>query len=338
MAGITLVGAGALGQAFATLLAPGGETTLFARSATAERMNGVGSLTVQVRGELVTTPIGDAAGAVRVTSDASAIDPDDAVVFVTKGHTLGEAIDTVSAGWTPRDGHVLGLQNGVMKDTVLGEAFGEDAVVGAATVLGARRLDDGTVAVTGLGQTYLGEFDGRRSARVDELARRWAAADLPVRDDLDIGRLLWTKCVNALGAFGIGVLGRLPANVLMQSEQYAGLFHDILREGAAVAAAEGRPVDDFPDLPIVTYLDTPRAELAATLSTRVREAWAAGAVPSYSSMAQDVNAGRPTESDAVFGDVVRRAHAHGIEVPRLELVASVVAGLDELLPVAASLR
>ena len=103
--------------------------------------------------------------------------------------------------------------------------------------------------------------------------------------------------------------------------------------GAAVAQAEGRPVDDFPDLPIATYLATPRAELAASLAATVREAWSAGAVPSYSSMAQDVNAGRPTESDAVFGDVVRRAHAHGIEVPRLELIASVVAGIDELLPV-----
>lgn len=339
MSGITLVGAGALGQAFATLLAPGGDTTLFARPATAERLRAEGTLRVQVRGEVVSTAVGDRPGAVRVIDDASAIDPDDAVVFVTKGHTLPEAIATVAAGWRPREGHVLGLQNGVMKDRVLGEAFGPQSVVGAATVLGARRLEDGTVAVTGLGQTYLGEFDGSASARVAELATRWRRADLPVRDDLDIARLLWTKCVNALGAFGIGCLGRLPSNVLMQSEQYAGLFVDLLHEGAAVAQAEGSPVDDFPDLPIATYLATPREELVASLTARVRDAWASpGALPAFSSMAQDVIAGRPTEVDAVFGDVVRRARTHGIAVPRLAVVLDVVGGIDALLPVAEEAR
>lgn len=334
MAGITLVGAGALGQGFAGMLAAGGSTTLLARPSTAAALAEAGQLVIRVVGDELVTPIGDGPGAVRVISDPALIDPDDAIVFVTKGQHLDEVARQVAASWKPSNGFVLGLQNGVMKDAVLEQVFGADRVVGAATVLGARRADDGVITVTGLGSTYVGEFGGEASERLALLVSRWAAAGLPIRDDFDIARLLWTKCVNALGAFGIGCLGRLPANKLMQSEQYAGLFVDILHEGSLVAAAEGNPVDDFPDLPIATYLATPRAQLVDTLTRTVRAAAAAPtAVPSYSSMAQDVLAGRSTEHDAVFGDVVRRARRAGVEVPRLELIDAMIGGLDALLDV-----
>jgi ketopantoate reductase len=45
-------------------------------------------------------------------------------------------------------------------------------------------------------------------------------------------------------------------------------------------------------------------------------------------MVQDLLAGRPMESDQIFGDVVRRAEYVGITVPRIALVRDLIAGLN----------
>jgi len=328
MTDITFVGAGALGQGMAALLARSGPVSLLARPATAAALQEAGVLRVRTPGGEITVPVGSGPGAVRVIDAMVEIDPAAAVVMTPKGHNLGVAIEALRQGWQPTTGYVLGLQNGVQKDRLLAEAFGDERVLGAATVLGARREDDGVVRVTSLGQTYLGEFDGSRSQRLAALTARFEDAELPVRADLDIARLLWTKCVNALGAFGVSCLTQLPSNVMMRSEQLAGLFLDLLAEAASVAAAEGHPVDDFPDLPIATYLADDRQARVRAITEAVRAT--SPTPPSYSSMAMDVIHARPTEVEAVFGDVVERARAHGLEVPRLTLVRDVVAGLDDV--------
>ena len=45
-------------------------------------------------------------------------------------------------------------------------------------------------------------------------------------------------------------------------------------------------------------------------------------------MAQDVIAGRPTEVDEVFGDLLRRARDLGMAVSRLEFAYRIIAGLQ----------
>ncbi|MGN8552232.1 UNVERIFIED_CONTAM: 2-dehydropantoate 2-reductase [Microbacterium sp. SLM126] len=336
MTGITFVGAGALGTAFAAMLAPVCPVTLMAREQTAQRLNDQGMLSVRRLTETIVVPVGEERGSVRVVSSGAHVPRGDAVVFVTKGRQLGDVVSEVRRTWDRGEGFVLGLQNGVVKDDVLAAAFGRDAVLGAATVLGARRDDAGTVMVTGLGQTYLGEFDGAETERLRLLTEWWDAAGLPVRTDLPIAELLWTKCVNALGAFGVGCLTQLPSTTAMQSRAIVGLFLSILREGAAVAAAEGHPVADFPDLPIAEYVTAAPEVVIDRITGLVREAARRpGAVPAYSSMAQDVLAGRATEVDSVFGDVVRRAQGLGVATPTLEVVLATVSGFDELVELSA---
>jgi len=328
MTDITFIGAGALGQGMAALLARSGRVSLLARPESAAALQAAGVLRVRVPDGELEVPVGAGAGAVRVNDAMAQIEPDAAVVMTPKGHNLGIAIEALQEAWQPTTGYVLGLQNGVQKDRLLGEAFGAERVLGAATVLGARREDDGVVRVTGLGQTYLGEFDGSRSERLATLAARFADAEVPCRDDLDIARLLWTKCVNALGAFGVSCLTQLPSSVMMRSEHLVGVFLDLLAEAATVATAEGHPVDDFPDLPIATYLADDRDHRIGVITEAVRAV--SLAAPSYSSMAMDVINGRQTEVAAVFGDVLDRARSHGLEVPRLALVHAVVSGMDDV--------
>jgi 2-dehydropantoate 2-reductase len=321
-----------MGLTFAASLARGGQVvTLLGRPRSADALLGLGS--IDVSGPLAFTVPAVAAsarpGQVAVIGQAADIPPADGILFTPKGHDLPESILEVAR---MRPDHeqggawVAGLQNGVVKDELLAEAFGPANVVGAASVLGARRVSPAEVYVAGLSMTYFGEFGAISSARTEAIAAAFLGAGLPCMVVPDIRALLWAKFLNAVGVFGVTALTGLPTVEIFARPPLAFVYRSLLEEAAAVAVAEGVEVNDFPDLPMRTYLDPAPADAVADITRRaVRRP---DQPPGYSSMAQDLAAGRRTEVEETFGDLVRRARSHGIEVPRSELVYRVVAGLE----------
>ena len=73
-----------------------------------------------------------------------------------------------AAGCTPAA--AISLQNGVVKDGWLHDAFGAAAVVGASTTFGATYLGVGHARYTFPATTWLGEIGGGTSPRVNEFA------------------------------------------------------------------------------------------------------------------------------------------------------------------------
>ncbi len=250
------------------------------------------------------------------------------MLFTSKGHDLPQSIEEVADAWPVErraGSFVAGLQNGVVKDELLVAAFGNGAVVGAATVLGAQRMSVGEATVAGLGTTYFGEFDAPSSARTELMAAALAGAGLPSVVVAEIRSLLWSKFCNAIGIFGVSALTRLPSVEIFARPSLALAYRSLLDEAAAVAAAEGVTVGDFPDLPMRTYLEPTPDEAVAEMSRRVSRV--PGRPPGFSSIVQDLAAGRRTEIEETFGDLVRRAHARGLPVPRSELVYRIVGGI-----------
>jgi 2-dehydropantoate 2-reductase len=326
-----IVGAGSLGLALAAALARAGHlVTLLARpeSATAlldrGEIEATGQLTLTV--PVSTPPARDAH--VTVTHRASELPAVDAVFFTSKGHDLSRSIEEVADAWPVqrRDcAFIAGLQNGVVKDELLAAAFGPQTVVGAATVLSAQRLAPGAVRVTGLGTTFLGEFDAPSSARTERMAAAFAKAGLPSVVVTEIRSLLWAKFCNAIGIFGVSALTRLPSIEIFARPPLAFAYRSLLDEAAAVAAAEGVAIKDFPDLPMRSYLEPNPETTVAEMGRHVPP----GPRPKsgFSSIAQDLAAGNRTEIEETFGDLVRRAHQHLVQVPRAELVYRIVSGL-----------
>jgi len=329
---VTIVGAGSLGLVLAAALAGSGQVvTLLARAASAVALRD--RRAIEVAGQLtLRVPVGPPPGQpgqVAVTDDPGELPAADAVLFTSKGHDLPQSIEQVSDSWPVelREGSfVAGLQNGVVKDDLLAAAFGQSAVVGAATVLGAQRRSPGSATVSGLGTTFFGEFGAPSSARTELITATFVAAGLPSVAVAEIKSLLWAKFCNAIGIFGVSALTRLPSIEIFARRPLALAYRSLLEEAAAVAAAEGVTVQDFPDLPIRTYLEPTPEEMAAEMGRRVRPV-RTNSSPGFSSLAQDLAAGRETEIEETFGDLVRRAHAHGVEVPRSELVYRIVTGL-----------
>ncbi len=304
--------------------------TLLGRPASAAALRDRGE--VEVTGQLtLTVPVGAPpaqSGQIAVTDEAGELPEAIAVLFTSKGHDLPQSIEEVADRWPVErraGSFVAGLQNGVVKDELLAAAFGHSAVVGAATVLGAQRRSPGAAVVSGLGTTFFGEFDAPSSARTETIVEIFVAAGLPSVVVTEMKSLLWAKFCNAIGIFGVSALTRLPSVEIFARPPLAFAYLSLLDEAAAVAAAEGVQIGDFPDLPMRTYLEPTPEETVAEMGRRVSPVRTGS--PGFSSIAQDLAAGRRTEIEETFGDLVRRAHAHGLQVPRAELVYRIVSGL-----------
>jgi 2-dehydropantoate 2-reductase len=317
-----IVGAGSLGQAFAGLLTRAGQpVTVLATPRAAGRLLDSGS--IRLRG-VVQLALKVGGTGIRVTTSAADLPDDAAVLFTTKGYDLAAAIEHVRSAAGERVAWAGGVQNGIVKDDLLRAAFGADRVVGAVTILGAARQADGTVQVTSLGATYLGEFDGQLSARVTRTADALQAAGIPTEARQDISSVLWSKACNATGVFGVTVLARASSNRLFGDPHLFRAYLGLVRETAEVAAAYGVQVGNYTGFPTIrTFADGDEDALVAQVKPVANEG-----PPSYSSMVQDLLAGLPLEVDAVFGDIVERAERKNLSVPRLRLVRDLIRGVD----------
>ncbi len=328
-----VVGGGALGRAFSAVLASVGRpVTLLVRPPSVEALltEGAVRVTGAIRVTAPVTPRIGRSGSVGVTSDAHALDQASAVLFMTKAQHLQEAAAALRTT-TPRATYwVAGLQNGLAKDDLLAGVFGPERVVGAATVFGARREDDGGVTATGLGTTFFGEFEAGRAQRAEDLAAALGEAGLPCRLVGDARALSWAKALNAIGVFGVSALTRLPTSDFMREPAFIRLYLSLLQEAGSVATALGVRIEDYPHLPMATYLRTPREEMVRRLVQAAPPPAGGGRTASWSSLGNDLRRGRRTEWDQVFGDLLRRADRAHIAVPRIALVTELLAGLDEV--------
>ncbi len=270
------------------------------------------------------------ARSVGVATDPTRLPAGAGLIFATKGQHLADAIAHVRAAWPAPDDRrawVAGIQNGIVKDDQLAAAFGAGRVVGAATILAGGRQPDGTITVSTRGMTFLGELDRRPSARTAEAAATLGAAGIPTTVPADIRSVLWSKACNAAGVFGVSALTRTPAAAVTRVPEFLHAYLMLIRETAAIGAAEGALVGDYPGFPpIRSYVERPDAETFAALIPPVGTPLPSGG--SWPSMTQDLLAGRPFEAEAIFGDLVARGERAGLAIPALTLARDLLCGLN----------
>jgi ketopantoate reductase len=140
------VGAGGLGRAFSALVARAGHpTVLVSRPAGLDELLALGKLEISgLCDASVPVHLGEPRpGSVVLRSPGEALPAGCAVLFTTKAHQLADAARAVVGSVPPDDAFwVAGLQNGLTKEGLLAEAFGEERVCGASTVLGAMRTTE----------------------------------------------------------------------------------------------------------------------------------------------------------------------------------------------------
>jgi 2-dehydropantoate 2-reductase len=295
---IGIVGAGAIGLTLAAALAKVHDVLLLARRPAVAELLAREGIVVAGESELKHVPV-------HATTDPARFADRDAVIVAVKAYATADALAPLR-GVLPRHALVASVQNGIDNAALARDALPENRVIAGSTMQGAIGLGDGRVRVINRGATTFAR-DDRATPTSFDLAHAFLAAGLEARVADDVDAVLWRKLVVNAAINPLGALAARTNGAVATDPDLAPLAQILAVEAAEVAAAEGVDVGD----------PWPSVEAAARASAANRN-----------SMLQDLDAGRPTEIDAISGAILRRARAHGIAAPLTETMLRLVRGRE----------
>ncbi len=316
-----IAGAGALGSVFGGYFAlVGADVTLIARGPHVEAIRARGLLIGGRRGSQIVKDV-------KAVVDPGEVQSADLLIMCVKSQDNREALASLRH-LRGKLGAAISLQNGGRKDEELAEAFGGEAVVGATTLVGASMPEPGRVLHTNDGGTWIGEFDGRPSARVEAIADLFRKADLPVEVRPDIRTAIWCKLNQMVPAAALSCVTRLCIHQIYLDPGLATLFVELSREVAQVAARLGIPLADFRGFSVKTVCTLPFEEAVQSVVARGCAMHEQGMTQVKISTLQDLERGKPTEANQTVGYVVRLAADLGVALPTVGLLYRVIQGME----------
>jgi 2-dehydropantoate 2-reductase len=245
--------------------------------------------------------------------------PDVILLAVRSGATL-TAVASI-AGLVGPHTDVVSLQNGLNEDRIAG-AIGADHTIGCVVGFGATWLEAGHVELDAVGDLTIGRLDGALDGRLVAV-RDLLDLAFPTRVTDNVAGALWAKIlVNSMTV--MGALGGMLTGELLATPQRRAIVSGVVAEGTRVARAGGVEL-----LPIFGSV-SPDEVGTATWEPAMQRVLARfgerfGAIRSVTW--RDFELGRPTEVDAVTGEIVRRGEAYGVPTP---LNAAVYAMLGQI--------
>jgi 2-dehydropantoate 2-reductase len=301
---ICVFGAGGLGGYFGGRLAvAGADVTLIAR--------GAHLAALREDGLRVRSVMGDFEARVAATDDPAEVGPVDMVLFTVKSYDTDAAARSLRPMLRQGNGQVpatavVSLQNGVDNEERIAAAIGREYVVGGVAYILTSIAEPGVIYHVG-GPTSLvfGELDGGRTERVERLleACRQAGVKAELADDIRVA--LWSKYAFLCALAGMTAAVRLPIGEIRAEPAAMAQLGQLIEEGWRVARAEGVSLEDG-------YVERQMAFV---------ETIEAGG---FSSLYHDLVTGHRMELEALHGEMVRRAHRAGVDVPATRAVYAIL--------------
>lgn len=310
-----VVGAGAIGGLVGARLAQSGETVaLLARRDHLATMQRRGGIVVEaLDGTEALVPV-------RAVATCAEVGPVDVVIVALKAHQIVPMLDELPKLFH-EDTVVLSMQNGLpwwyfMKhggpldgrplESVdpggkILQAIAAERIIGCIPYPAAHLRAPGEVTHTEGRLLPLGELDGGHSDRVQRLSGALAAAGFKAPVLSSIRSNMWVKllgnlCFNPIGAMThatLGVIATYPPSVAM--------VRSAMEEASAIAGKLGVTWD-------------------VTIDRRIQGAAKVG--DHKPSTLQDVEAGKPTEVDALIVAVVEMAELTGTPAPTIRTLSA----------------
>jgi 2-dehydropantoate 2-reductase len=225
-------------------------------------------------------------------------------------------------------GVALSIQNGVLKDELLTQAFGADRVLGALADTSGELLPSGEVLFTRNANLPLGEPAGGISERARRIAGMIDAAGVRSAAVADIVSMEWSKFTVWLGLMSMAVSTRSATWRYLADPDCAWVMVRLIREAAALARAQGIALTEgVAALPLCALVEGPERD-AIEMIRRLGEDMRRRAPDHRMSSLQDLEAGRPLEVEETFGYAVRMAARLGLSAPLLEALYHTVAAID----------
>jgi len=291
---ILVVGAGAIGGYFGgRLLAAGRDVTFLVRPKRASELASTGLV--------IRSPSGDVTLKNPPTVQADKLtEKFDVVLLSCKAFDLADAIKSFAPA-VGSNTTIIPLLNGMLHLGVLDQKFGAERVLGglcaiAATLNEAREV----VQLAPMQSLNFGERNGGMSDRVRAIFEVFSSGNFGATASEHIMQDMWEKWVFLASLAASTCLMRTSVGNILAAAGGKDFLLGMLDECSAIAAAEGFA-------PGGPFFQRTRGLLTAEGSAMT------------ASMFRDIQAGSAVEADHVIGDLVARADAAKIPVPKLRI-------------------
>jgi 2-dehydropantoate 2-reductase len=286
---IAVFGAGSVGGYFGGRLALAGEDVVFiARGAHLQAMLTQG-LQVESPKGIFTVP------SVQSTDNPAEVGPVDVVLVAVKAWQVPEAAQAVGP-MVGAETCVVPLQNGLEAAAQVAAVLGPQHVLGGTCVISSAITAPGCIRHLGLEPSVtFGELDQRTSPRTDRLQEAFRHAELPAIVSADVQVAIWEKFM-AIRFGPVGAVARAPVGVLRSVPETRGVVEQACVETLTVARARGIALAEDSPAKTMAAVDTIAPSIVASLQ-------------------RDIEAGRPSELDALTGALVRLGTEVGVATP-----------------------
>lgn len=312
---ICIIGAGAIGGFLgARLAAAGHELNLVARGAHLAAMRAGGLRLRSKKGSLTLR--------LNASDRVAGLGPQDAVFIALKAYSIAGMLPQLSGLIGPQT-VVIPAINGIPwwyfykeggrfdgeriacldPDAAMLRDLDCGHIVGCVVHVSAEVVEPGVIEHTAGRRFILGEPDGSRSERVQRLAAALEAAGLDAPMSQRIRDAIWTKLMGNLAFNPICALTAARMDEAMNNPAIVELTRTVMSEGMRVGEAYG-------------------ARLDIGIEERLNMAQRIGNVKV--SMLQDLERGRPIESEAIVGAVCEFARRAGVATPATDLIYALI--------------
>ena len=317
---IAIVGAGAIGAFLGAMLARAGEdVSLIARGAHLRAMQEHG---VCVRGEL-----GDFQTDVRATDDPKTVGEVDVVVLTLNTHSVPAMVASLRPMLGP-DTSVVTAQNGfpwwyfycqgsewegthlesVDPGGLINQHIDPARVIGCVVYPSTEIVEPGVVWHMEGTRFAIGEPDGSKSERCRRIADSFINAGLRCPIRTNIRHDIWVKLMGNVAYNPISALTRATLIEIVQCPETRALAAAIMTEVDAVARKLG-------------------IDMGISVEQRLEGAEKVG--QHKTSMLQDIEAGKPTELEAIVGAMIELGDKLDVELPNTKSVYACVKLLEQ---------
>jgi len=302
---VTVIGAGAMGGLFGSLLQDAGRDVwlvdIWPEHVREIQEKGLGT---------------ESAGRVRriklnITTDYREVRPADLIIIFTKHPQTADAARAAKEILAP-EGLILTLQNGLGNPEIIAREIAEDRIVAGNTLYGSTLLGPGSILHSSRALTHIGPWSGASLARVEEVADFFRRSGLRIEVVEDINTLRWNKLIINVGINAIAALTGIKNGELLDLEITKEISRAAQEEAIRVAELKGYRI---------------RADAVEFTFEIAKQA-----AMTRASMGQDAAARRQTEIMAINGAVVTMARELGLEVPVNKTLTGLVRTLESHYP------
>ena len=284
---IIIFGAGAIGSFFGAKLAKFNEVILIGRKKHVEAIKKNG-LTIEGKTKLHVEVYSE-------TDISKVRTKPDLIILTVKSYDTLEAVTELST-LINYDTLLLSMQNGLGNIDLIKIKIDIKHVLAGVTTHGVVFSKPGTITHTGLGQTIIGELDGKNTNRIKDIKKELIRSGIHTDISSNIIRDIWVKTIINSSINPLTVFCRQKNRYLLENPIIEKCVERICIESTKIAKAYGFRLSNK------SMLEKTKDVIKNTADN-------------YSSMLQSINSGRKTEIDAINGKLAEIGNSYGINTP-----------------------